>query len=408
MLWLLLCMVGAAAALDPPLPCPCGNARLCGPLDAAARAVLSARPEVTAFYGETSTSSSREILSTPSYWLSFDWGSITTVAVNGWFDRTMVCYAHSRGVRVVALVGCDGGPCHAAGTAAARATLVSSYVATMAEAGLDGIIYDFEHIPSGSGRQGGAPRNASAMGAMRELVAGTRAAAPQAFLMMYVQGSPDYGYEAWMGTDVAEMMPWLDIIVASGYGAIDLTKLPEAVDCFGRGSNMLPCPISSPAIIRRAAAGWVAAGVPLHKLVLGLNWYAISYPTHPGKTEAIVRMSQCEAHKLVSSLPTNATHWDADSATWVSSHTNATSGAARQLWHDDATSLGVKYSLAAELGFRGVGVWKASGMWSDKQATWPSGLPRPGSSGPLFDVETWCPEQMASMWASLRTHFLKL
>ena len=108
MLWLLLCMVGAAAALDPPLPCPCGNARLCGPLDAAARAVLSARPEVTAFYGETSTSSSREILSTPSYWLSFDWGSITTVAVNGWFDRTMVCYAHSRGVRVVALVGCAG------------------------------------------------------------------------------------------------------------------------------------------------------------------------------------------------------------------------------------------------------------------------------------------------------------
>ena len=42
------------------------------------------RPEVTAFYGETSVESSRSILSTPSFWLSFDWESITTVAFNGW------------------------------------------------------------------------------------------------------------------------------------------------------------------------------------------------------------------------------------------------------------------------------------------------------------------------------------
>ena len=42
------------------------------------------RPEVTAFYGETSVKSSRSILSTPSFWLSFDWESITTVAFNGW------------------------------------------------------------------------------------------------------------------------------------------------------------------------------------------------------------------------------------------------------------------------------------------------------------------------------------
>ena len=106
--------------------------------------------------------------------------------------------------------------------------------------------------------------------------------------MTYVQGSPDYGYEGWMGSDVAAMLPYLDIVVTSGCerpttlltspaplprffsiflgsaeivrrctdGAIDLTKLPEEVDCLGRGSNMLPCPISSLAIIRRAAAGW--------------------------------------------------------------------------------------------------------------------------------------------------------
>ena len=37
----------------------------------------------------------------------------------------MVCYAHSRGVRVVALLGCDGGPCHAASPPAARANLVA-------------------------------------------------------------------------------------------------------------------------------------------------------------------------------------------------------------------------------------------------------------------------------------------
>eukprot|EP01051_Picozoa_sp_SAG22_P017972 SAG22_NODE_2903_length_2114_cov_3.317122_1_plen_583_part_10 len=136
---------------------------------------LAARPaEVVAFYGETSTASSRSILSSPSYWLSFDWASVTTVVVNGWIDRTMVCYAHSRGVRVLALVGCDGGPCHAFGTAAARDLLVSGYVATVEEGGLDGILYDWEHIASGSGKQGGLPRNASAIAAMRELAAATR------------------------------------------------------------------------------------------------------------------------------------------------------------------------------------------------------------------------------------------
>ena len=33
--------------------------------------------------------------------------------------------------------------------------------------------------------------------------------------------------------------------------------------------------------------------------------------------------------------------------------------------------------------------------WSDGKATWPTGRPRPGGSGPLFDVEAWCPEHMA-------------
>ena len=34
--------------------------------------------------------------------------------------------------------------------------------------------------------------------------------------MTYVQGSPDYGYEGWMGSDVAAMLPYLDIVVTSG------------------------------------------------------------------------------------------------------------------------------------------------------------------------------------------------
>ena len=215
-----------------------------------------------------------------------------------------------------------------------------------------------------------------------------------------MQGSPDYGYEAWKSSDVAPMVEHLDLVVASGYGAVDLTKLPDLVDCRGVGSNMQPCPSSSTAIIRRAAEGWGSSGiVPMSKLVIGLNWYAIDYPLSKKPTEVNARISFCEAANLAASLPEGAVAWDENSSSWLFNHTNTSSGEPRQMWFDDEISLGVKYALARSLGFRGVGMWKASGMWRDSHAG-----EAPGYSS-LWLVQHWCPERIQRMWASVRKNF---
>ena len=91
--------------------------------------------------------------------------------------------------------------------------------------------------------------------------------------------------------------------------------------------------------------------------------------------------------------------WDENSSSWHFNHTNTSSGEPRQMWFDDEISLGVKYALARSLGFRGVGMWKASGMWRDSHAG-----EAPGYSS-LWLVQNWCPERIQRMWASVRANF---
>ena len=53
--------------------------------------------------------------------------------------------------------------------------------------------------------------------------------------------------------------------------------------------------------------GWGSSGiVPMSKLVIGLNWYAIDYPLSKKPTEVNARISFCEAANLAASLPAGA------------------------------------------------------------------------------------------------------
>ena len=125
--------------------CPCADASLCAPLGPAARAKLAKRTEVYAFYGQSihvNATDCGDINSSPSYWLTFDWDIVTTVAINGAVDPSLICYAHSRGVRVVQMTGCNGGPCASDGgftTPAERAALLAHHLALMRGSGFDGI-----------------------------------------------------------------------------------------------------------------------------------------------------------------------------------------------------------------------------------------------------------------------------
>lgn len=44
-------------------------------------------------------------------WKSYDWSQITTVAVFGKYDSELMCYAHSKGARVVLKGTVFSGPC---------------------------------------------------------------------------------------------------------------------------------------------------------------------------------------------------------------------------------------------------------------------------------------------------------
>ena len=98
------------------------------------------------------------------------------------------------------MTGCNGGPCASDGgftTPAERAALLAHHLALMRGSGMDGLSFDWEHIPSDE------HRNETVISSMQVFLKELRAAAPEAHLSLYVQGSPDYGYLAWKASDVA-------------------------------------------------------------------------------------------------------------------------------------------------------------------------------------------------------------
>ena len=91
---LLTASAASTMAAATTVTCPCKNPSWCHPLTAETAAAPSRRPEFFGFATVTGAASP---------WRYYDWDVVTTVAWNT--DPQLMCYAHSRGVRVVLSAG---------------------------------------------------------------------------------------------------------------------------------------------------------------------------------------------------------------------------------------------------------------------------------------------------------------
>ncbi|XP_077882738.1 di-N-acetylchitobiase isoform X2 [Ictidomys tridecemlineatus] len=79
----LLLLLALAPLLAAGTHCPCSEPELCSP--------IQHRPDFEVFVFDIGGKT----------WKSYDWSQITTVAVFGKYDPELICYAHSKGARVV-------------------------------------------------------------------------------------------------------------------------------------------------------------------------------------------------------------------------------------------------------------------------------------------------------------------
>ena len=288
-----------------------------GPLDATAQ-LAPLRSEVVAFYGQDA-----QPTCTPSYWLDFPPGTVTTIIMQGWLDPFMIAYAHRHDMRVLMAAGCTGSNmewCTKLASPAARAAQVNATVHAARSAGYDGIGWDLEAIS--------LPDQAT----LALFIPEVRRAWPEGFQSFYV-GNLQHRAE-WEAPAVSQIAPFVDLVIVSAYSETNDTAgvhvLPGQRPGPGRTACVRPCGTTSLPTIESALTspdGWAAVVNNKSKLVMALGWYHLqsmknlSAPPYPPLIPAQLgwRISFCQAVSLAKTLPggLGSRRFDNASSTWV-------------------------------------------------------------------------------------------
>lgn len=334
-----------ASALAYPLmvetaSCPCSDPDLCNPV-----ATAPAAKEVFTFHTAEGA----------TIWQSYNWSLITTIAVFGNLDPELMCFAHSKGARVV--LGADF-PDDQLTNASAVEAWVAQQLQISIDNHTDGINLDIE----------GNTANADALTTLTQSVASAfRAVNP------YAQISFDtsiYPLAVGDGYDLAALAAILDLVVPMAYD-MGWASSPA------RANSPIP-------LVRQGIQQYVTnLSIPASKIVLGLPWYGYRFPCanayvpHPDKPDT---PAECTSSgfsgawsrtfaQVLDLIPLSNTgpQLQNSSSSMFLEYTDADApGGWSQVWYDDETSLAPKYQLASDDssavtgGVRGIAMWHAA------------------------------------------------
>ena len=307
-------------------------------------------------------------------------------------NPSLVCHAHARGVRVLPIVGPAKVPHQrhvpfdyhgllSNATAVARAA--RELAALVAAAGYDGAEFDMEGLgaPYDKPHDPGFDYGAAYVGLIAATRAALRAAATgQAHASTYVTIGA-------LNTSAKVEQP-----VFASYPLVQLARVTDGIFIMGYDMNKGHATCAGPnAPVDRLEAyvrGYLAAGVPAEKLILGIPWYGRHYfcngtapaaspagspspspcarstcfcgsPGHYAPYTGVPSLWHTRA-KLRDAAATGCTRgWDEGAGSpWMDCP--ATAAAPRtQTWYDDANSTRLKVALAGRLGLGGVGAFSA-------------------------------------------------
>ncbi|XP_042869877.1 di-N-acetylchitobiase-like isoform X2 [Penaeus japonicus] len=347
--------------------CPCNQDQLCLPL-AQAKEKYPSAPHVQEYIKK---SSKKEVFAfvlkcDASVWSKFDWTKLTTIAIAGFYDPHLVCFAHQHGVKVVKL---GNFPTSNLPNATARANWVNLQASDTALKFLDGINIDYEDAIEPN-----TPEQKGLTSLVQETASVFHSVLPGSQVSFDVAWSADgidgrfYEYKA--------IANYSDLIFIMAYD--EQSQILEG-----------PCTARPNSGIYKTAQGiesYLNLGIPPQKMILGVPWYGYNYPClNLDKNgtcfikEVPFRGVNCSdaAGKeypysyMISTRETNHAqyHWDKNSLTpWFNIKDNTT-GQYRQMRYDDERSLTYKYMLAIMNGMSGVGMWTANFLdYSDTEA----------------------------------------
>lgn len=293
--------------------------------------------------------------------------------------------AHTHGKRVVLSIGGWTGSAHFStimSTAAGRSNFVKNCVAAYEKYNLDGIDLDWEYpgAPGASGNSVSASDSANYLIFLKEL----RQAMPSpALITAATQVWPFYGSNGQPMTDVSEYADIFDWILIMNYDIYGSQTEPGPNGPLNDGCKTSSQPTAN---AYAAVAAWTAAGMPAHKISLGVAAYGYiqisdadrlqrrSYPvsrravtitndeggTSSGQINFASIVNQGALVRQGSEF-TGAggfvRNWDECSSTpWLKSEASG-----QIITYDDTQSMNLKGQFAAQAGLKGCSVWAMDG-----------------------------------------------
>jgi spore germination protein YaaH len=299
-----------------------------------------------------------------------------------WDSQTggLVAAAHSHGTRVlltIVLQDFSGGTPHMCSGLAHMSTTVSATVSEVKAKGVDGVNVDYEGLNGSCG----TADPSWARHAMTSFSGALRSALPAGSYLSvdtYASSATDpLGF-----FDVVGLAPSLDSLFVMAYDLeySNYKRAPLNCSSFCLGPT---APLSGYYYNDTSTAAQYVAAVPASKVILGVPYYGRKacvasgtpnqYPSSSVVADTYLDASG-EAGAPEVQPGSYATHRDANDPagqerwdTWFNTSLNCT----RELYWDDATSLGLKYDLVLQQNLRGVGIWNlnygggAPELWSE-------------------------------------------
>ncbi|RUS75440.1 hypothetical protein EGW08_016790 [Elysia chlorotica] len=306
------------------LSCPCSDPKLCEPIKD------TQRKEVFAFSNENNE----------THWRLFDWSKLTTVVMFNYVNTSLMCLAHSHGVRAVVLGSVDQ---LVVATPALRELWVQEQMAIVQENFLDGLNFDYEHTmlpPEHHYRD-------AFTDLVKKTVAGLRSIQPYAQVSVctvFNASNPSMAY------DYPELAKAIDFFFIMAYDESGtLHNGPNA------GFHLTQAGVES----------FLNKNIPASKLVMGLPWYGDVYQCVSLHGDDCVIEPQgkgfgqwCYSHinSVLQTMP-DRYRWNASSLTPYFTYTDKAANISRIIQFDDPRSLALKYELAEKMGIRGVGMF---------------------------------------------------
>jgi spore germination protein YaaH len=316
--------------------------------------------------------------------------------------------AHSYGTKVVLTIILQdfaAGTPHMCSALAHAATTIANTVAEVRAKGVDGVNVDYEGL---NGSCGSATDSSAARHGFTAFVAGLRAGLPAGSYLSvdtYASSATDpLGF-----FDVSGLAPSADSFFVMAYDLeySNYSRAPAGCASFCLGPT---APLTGYYYNDTSTSAQYAAVVPASKVILGVPYYGRKacvsaatpnqYPTGPvvadtyldatGESAAAgVRAGSFVAHRDAND-PAGQERWD----TWFNTTMNCT----RELYWDDAASLGLKYDLVNRDNLRGVGIWNlnygggAPELWQLLSSKFATTTPWASLGGALNggpDVASW-------------------